>query len=276
MKYFVLAIFVFFNISCAVTRGGFLYKVNSGETLNQIANKFQLPERVLVRTNDIKNVNVVLAGSYLYIPIPKNKYDDDIFYNPKKPTKRKIKKFPSNKKSQSSSIEKVRKTTSKSASSEKSVKVSPSRNTKISNSSSASKKNNINTFKQNSNNKYFLWPVKGKVVTYFSKLTRGINLETKENENIKSCGAGTVIYSNFIQGYGKTVIVRHNENYMSVYSYLKKIAVSQSQSISPGTVLGISGNTVENRKYKKPVLHFEIRKTIDGSPIAVNPLSYLK
>ncbi|HPG31564.1 MAG TPA: M23 family metallopeptidase, partial [bacterium] len=121
----------------------------------------------------------------------------------------------------------------------------------------------------------FVWPVNGKIMTFFSTLTRGLTIEVEENSEVKSAGAGVVIYTDNLKGYGNSIIVKHNEKYMTVYTYLKEIAVKPEQRIGSGEVIGKAGVNENSPDFDKPVIHFEIRQSEGGNPVAVNPLNFL-
>lgn len=74
-------------------------------------------------------------------------------------------------------------------------------------------------------------------------------------------------------GMGKFVIIKHPEDYVTLYGHLSKFSIKQSERIRQGTIIGHVGKT-GNAKYKEiePHLHFEIRK--NGRYI--DPLLFLK
>jgi lipoprotein NlpD len=77
-----------------------------------------------------------------------------------------------------------------------------------------------------------------------------------------------VVYSG--QGlplYGKLIIVKHNETYLSAYAHNKKLLVKEGDAVKVGQPIALMGNTGSNNTK----LHFEIRR--DGKP--VDPLHFL-
>ena len=70
-----------------------------------------------------------------------------------------------------------------------------------------------------------------------------------------------------LRGYGKLVIVKHNDDYLSAYAHNDRILVKEQQQINIGDVIATMGDTDTN----KVMLHFEIR--FRGK--SVNPLKYL-
>ena len=79
---------------------------------------------------------------------------------------------------------------------------------------------------------------------------------------------GRVVYSGTgLRGYGKLVIIKHNNTYLSAYAHNKNILVKEGQQISQGQKIAEMGNTDADRVK----LHFEVRR--QGKP--VDPLKYL-
>ncbi len=68
-------------------------------------------------------------------------------------------------------------------------------------------------------------------------------------------------------GYGRLIIVKHNENLLSAYGHNSKLLVAEGEVVSKGDNIAKMGNSGTNRT----ALYFEIRK--DGKP--VNPMHYL-
>ena len=117
----------------------------------------------------------------------------------------------------------------------------------------------------------FIWPVKGKVVSYFGDwkaayLNRGIGIEAPEGEPIQASRGGKVVFSDYLNGYGNTVIIHHRDNYFSVYSQNEENLVNVGDDVARGNPIGKVG-----RKGKSSLLHFEIRKNANPD----NPLYYL-
>ncbi len=115
------------------------------------------------------------------------------------------------------------------------------------------------------------WPVKGKVVEVFSNSAqgnKGIDITGRRGTKIKSSAKGKVVYAgNALRGYGKLIIIKHNDDYLSAYAHNDRILVKEQQQINRGDVIATMGDTDAN----KVMLHFEIR--FRGK--SVNPLKYL-
>lgn len=114
----------------------------------------------------------------------------------------------------------------------------------------------------------WIWPTKGKVLEAFSESTKGIDITGKPGQPVTASAAGKVVYSGAgLRGYGKLIIIKHNNTYLSAYAHNDKILVKEGQTVTKGQKIAEMGNT-DTTAVK---LHFEIRK--NGKP--VDPLKYL-
>lgn len=74
--------------------------------------------------------------------------------------------------------------------------------------------------------------------------------------NIVAIEDGTVeLASNSYGGFGKCVIIKHNNGTKSLYGHLKSISVSQGQKVSRGQKIGVMGSTGNSTGTH---LHFEL------------------
>jgi len=120
----------------------------------------------------------------------------------------------------------------------------------------------------------FAWPLRGPVITRFGiqpsgMKYNGIKIAAKENTPVAAAAAGTVIYASTVKGYGETVIVKHDENYTTVYAYLKNTVAKRDERIRKGEKIASVGPAQEPGG--EPYLYFEIREKNK----ARNPLFFL-
>jgi len=120
----------------------------------------------------------------------------------------------------------------------------------------------------------FLWPVEGKLGDVFyeveSKRHMGIDISSPLGAPIKASNSGIVIYSNnTIKGYGNLIILRHSEEFVTIYAHNQVNLVEEGIWVERGQIIGKVGQT---GRASGPHLHFEIRKNNK----AVDPLLYLK
>lgn len=120
----------------------------------------------------------------------------------------------------------------------------------------------------------FIWPVGGKIVDVFQesegKRHQGIDIASTLGTPIMASNAGKVIYSNnTIKGYGNLIILRHSEEFVTVYAHNQINLVEEGIWVSKGQIIGKVGQT---GNATGPHLHFEIRRNSK----AVDPLLFLK
>ncbi|MGH8646702.1 MAG: peptidoglycan DD-metalloendopeptidase family protein [Gammaproteobacteria bacterium] len=113
------------------------------------------------------------------------------------------------------------------------------------------------------------WPTNGKVEAASStRGTKGVNVFGTRGQLVKAAAPGEIVYSGSgLTGYGKLIIVKHDENYLSAYAHNNKLLRKEGDKVAAGQPIAEMGNTGA----KHTMLHFEIRRS--GKP--VNPLDYL-
>lgn len=116
---------------------------------------------------------------------------------------------------------------------------------------------------------YCEWPIRGKILKSFSQSgNKGIDIATEFGRPVKAAASGKVVYSGQgLLGYGKLLIIKHNEEFLSAYGNNSKLLVREGQQVEAGRIIAEAGK----RSDSKAALHFEIRK--NGEP--VNPIEYL-
>jgi septal ring factor EnvC (AmiA/AmiB activator) len=95
----------------------------------------------------------------------------------------------------------------------------------------------------------------------------GVNIQTKENEKVKSVFEGEVRKVAFIPTFGSTVIIKHGE-YFSVYTGLKEVYVKTGQKVTINQEIG----TVISNNDGISELRFRIHKNTE----ALNPEAWLR
>ena len=113
------------------------------------------------------------------------------------------------------------------------------------------------------------WPVKGRVIgTFNDGSSKGIAIAGKLGQPVLASGPGRVIFSGTgIRGFGKLVVIKHNNTYLSVYAHNSELSVKEGQNVTRGQKIAEMGNTDADQVK----LHFEIRRF--GKP--VDPLKLL-
>ena len=115
----------------------------------------------------------------------------------------------------------------------------------------------------------WIWPASGKIIGTFSENgSKGVDIAGKAGDPVVAAGDGKVVYSGTgLRGYGKLVIVKHNDTYLSAYAHNQNILVKEGQSVTKGQKIAEMGSTDADQVK----LHFEVRR--QGKP--VDPLKHL-
>lgn len=118
----------------------------------------------------------------------------------------------------------------------------------------------------------FVNPTRGRVSSRFGyrwgRKHTGVDLANSSGTSIKAADGGRVTFAGWKSGYGKLVIVNHENGYQTYYAHCSKLLVSKGSRVFRGQEIAKMGNTGRSTG---PHLHFEVRK--NGVP--QNPLGYV-
>ena len=111
-------------------------------------------------------------------------------------------------------------------------------------------------------------PVSGKITKKYNIANKnlGVNIAVVKGTPVKTIAAGMVIFSEWTPSSGFVVIVRHQEDILSIYKNVSSTTKTAGNTVKSGEVIAISGeNTSQNN------LHFQLWK--NGIPI--DPLQFI-
>ncbi|WP_232522421.1 peptidoglycan DD-metalloendopeptidase family protein [Marinimicrobium alkaliphilum] len=115
------------------------------------------------------------------------------------------------------------------------------------------------------------WPSDGRVIGTFNSnagLNRGIDIAGDLGQPVIAASSGQVVYAGSgLRGYGRLLIIKHNDTYLSAYAHNNRLLVEEGDVVEAGQRVAEMGSSGTDRVK----LHFEIRR--DGNP--VNPMDYL-
>lgn len=223
------------------------YLVKKGETLYSISWRAGVDVRTIATLNNIKSPYNIYPGQKIFLSkkspkVSKNKPSSESLH--KRQQKVVKKAIASNKKQAYGGIVRGQKT---------------------------SKKSSAKKGKFSQKVKQWKWPSSGKLIARFSTKkqgNKGIDIAGSRNDSVKAAADGRVVYAgDVLRGYGKLVIVKHNDDYLSAYAHNDHILVKEQQAVKAGDVIAKMGDTDAERV----MLHFEVR--FRGK--SVNPLKYL-
>ena len=219
------------SLSTAVKRPSH-HKVISGDTLYSISWNYNLDYKEVARWNSIRAPYVIYPGQSIRLtaPLPKKAVVKKTApKNTKTAVKKTVEKKPEVAKKTSKKVESVK-------------------------------------FARNIN---WQWPTKGRLIKSNSPISKkGLDIAGKKGQLIKASGAGVVVYSGSgLLGYGRLIIIKHNETYLSAYAHNSVLMVKEGDSVSGGQQIAKMGQDSNGQT----LLHFEIRK--NGNPVV--PTKYL-
>ncbi len=217
------------------------YRVIPGDTLFSIAWRYGLKYEELAKFNHISPPYLIKPSQLIRLDIGSGKYN--------------------------SSVSKPAKTTSSPIKSRNiaSGKVSASKNNKTpvgkySGSVTAATQGVV-----------WYWPSKGGVIARFQSnngLNKGVDIGGILGEPVLAAASGRVVYAGSgLRGYGKLLIIKHSETFLSAYAHNNQLLVKEGDLVKAGQRIADMGSSGADRVK----LHFEIRR--EGTP--VDPLVYL-
>jgi murein hydrolase activator len=126
------------------------------------------------------------------------------------------------------------------------------------------------------------WPVDGQLVYRFGPERKpngvvlrwnGIGIGAPVGTPVRAVEDGTVVLAGPFEGYGPSVMLSHGGGYYSLYLYLDAVAVKVGQHVQTGEIVGTVGG---QKTPEGPHIEFQIRAPVNGAPVAVDPLEWLR
>jgi len=98
---------------------------------------------------------------------------------------------------------------------------------------------------------------------------KGIDIGGRLGQPVVASEAGKVVYAGSgLLGYGRLIIIKHNQTYLSAYGHNRKLLVKEGDLVAKGERIAEMGSNGTG----SPMLHFEIRR--NGVP--VDPLRLVR
>jgi murein DD-endopeptidase MepM/ murein hydrolase activator NlpD len=119
----------------------------------------------------------------------------------------------------------------------------------------------------------FVWPVVGQIMRRYGLQATGarndgINIRAEMGETVHAAADGVVAYAGDLAAFGKLVLIRHGNGWLTAYGHAESLLVTRGQAVKQGQPIARAGASGSARE---PQLHFEIR---DGRK-PVNPMDWL-
>lgn len=123
------------------------------------------------------------------------------------------------------------------------------------------------------------WPVVGKISSRFGwrkdpvrggrDFHTGLDIRAPYGRAVVAASSGKVVYSGWMGGYGKTIVISHPGKMTTLYGHCSKLLVTTGTNVQRGTKIAQVGSTGRSTGNH---VHFEVRRA--GS--LVNPLNALR
>ncbi|MEI7590250.1 MAG: LysM peptidoglycan-binding domain-containing M23 family metallopeptidase [Deltaproteobacteria bacterium] len=272
----LLLILTLFGAESLAQDNGVYHLVRSGEDIAIIANSYKIPRQIIIKANRLRAPYTLENDTVLFIPGVAR-----VVEIAPQATRKEVKKIATTetKTRKPSFANKQFANTTKNA--VKQTSDTPATNKQIANKtkSSAVKKTATNQHSKSvvsappASGK-FIMPVTGKIIHHFGyqpngMFFNGIKIVANKKELIKATNNGVVIFAGNIKEYGNTVILKHADNFASVYTNLAKTEVKLKQKLRKGEKLGSVG---ECKIKEDCYITFELRKNNK----AIDPIKFLQ
>jgi septal ring factor EnvC (AmiA/AmiB activator) len=117
----------------------------------------------------------------------------------------------------------------------------------------------------------FDFPVNAKVYKWYSvkyiketksyEIHKGLTFKVAIGTRVHSIYEGSIVFADYIKGFGKTIIISHGDGYYSIYMHLDSILKKSGDKVVARDIIGLSGASGTT---EYPKLYFEIRKKKDS------------
>jgi len=121
-------------------------------------------------------------------------------------------------------------------------------------------------------------PVQGKLISEYGRqkntdfntytFNSGIDISAPLGQVVHAAGAGEVIYTGNIKGYGQIIIIDHGGRITTLYAHLSRILIDIGDKVKKGQSIGQVG---DSGGVSSTRLHFEVR--VEGKP--TDPMNWL-
>jgi|GEM_PF-4837019 len=122
-------------------------------------------------------------------------------------------------------------------------------------------------------NEKYKYPVSSAVVSTFGKKNKGVHNDgllfaVSSNMPVSASKSGVVIYASYLKNYNNLIIVRHEDDMVSVYGNLDKILVQKGEQVSGSQKIAMLNPSISKTFY------FAIRGNNNGQK-PVDPMRFL-
>lgn len=227
-----LLLFFWSGCTHVYTRTGVYYRVRPGETLAQVAQKYRVELQDLAEVNNIENLEELKSGRSIYIPgVTPSSFGRLIESERRKSGHISVRKSSERKLASTMPIP--------------TIEVDHGR---------------------------FRWPLEGELSSGYGvrrgRRHDGVDIRAKIGTPVAVAADGEVVFAKRMRGYGNLVLVKHDDDFFTVYAHNSANLVKTGKKVKKGEIIAKVGRT---GRATGPHLHFEVR---EGSK-SRNPLFFL-
>ncbi len=258
------------------------YEVEKDESLEDVANKFEMDEKVLIKQNDLSNNEKIQKGNQLQVL--QHKDFVKVLETIEKDEVQKV-DYQTKKKKSDSLLKGEREVTQKGEQGKKTVTYEIKRvngkeieknvvDEKVTKAPVAKEMIVGTKVIPSKGTGSFKWPAVGGTITSkqgerWGSYHKGIDIAGVTDKTISTVDNGKVTAAGRRSGYGNQITVNHNNGMKTTYSHLASISVSVGDTVQKGDKIGVMGTTGDSTGLH---LHFEVYK--NGN--LQNPMDYLQ
>lgn len=286
-KFLIPVLLTVFLVTCAGSSikpepvKGIYHRVKKGETLYAISRAYNTDLQELAEVNNITNPAVIEAGTAVFIPgadkvveVPLREPQSD--RDRREPAAKKTLKPSVPAMSPSGAPGEIRKSPAAHAQSARPAEVKTGEEPAAVKKPLAAKPAPVPPPEETSeqaktdkpahdriefDRKRFIWPIKGEILSRYGiqpngSKNNGIRIAGEEDMPVLAAAAGEVTYSDTLKYYGETIILKHDDNFSTVYTTLKSRNVKVGDRVKKGDKIALIGKNEAGRAF----LTFEIRR----------------
>ncbi|CAM2978073.1 murein hydrolase activator EnvC family protein [Vibrio rarus] len=118
------------------------------------------------------------------------------------------------------------------------------------------------------------WPVKGRILHYYGTKQsgqmnwKGLVINAKYEQPVKAVYPGTVVFADYLRGYGLVLLLDHGKGDMTLYGYNQVLTKKEGDKVTAGETIALAGDTGGQ---SRPSVYFELRRNSRTQ----NPRSWL-
>lgn len=227
------------------SKNGIYYTIKRGDSLDKISQRYKVTKQEIQVANAFEN-DKIRSGDKIFIPNP------DFAYVEKE---RRIKEARAKREKELRLARKNRREQEKRV-----ARVMESERSKI-------KGNFVSPMDWHGVSSYFgtrYHPIYRKRIFH-----KGIDMKARIGESVYAAADGEVTFCGWMSGYGKLIIIKHDDGITTRYGHLSSINVQTGENVQRGQSIGETGAT---GNVTGPHLHFELRS--GGNP--VDPLKFIR